>query len=333
MVIHHSLRALAVLTLVSTFAVEQVGHAAAVVVPIDELSGSAQAIAEILAQPEDAIDFARAKLAIDHLIDPTIDVDATLLELDRMVFEIEAMVPTGAPDRQILAAIRQYIYEPGQWNDEHAFAYDMDDPLGTRIQNKLLPTYLETRLGNCVSMPALFLILADRLGLDVTLSRAPNHLFMIFTDSETGQSFNIETTSGGFPARDIWYRENMPMTDTAVANGVFLGALTRRNSVGLLAETLIAHHEESGDYQAAIDLGNVIFAHDPTDAVTLIGIGSSYYKLLEREFYSLYPEPGDVPPDQRARYRYLDDMNFRAINHALALGWREEGHPDLSVGE
>lgn len=39
---------------------------------------------------------------------------------------------------------------------------------------KLLSRYLDSRRGDCVSMPILFLILADRLGLDVSLSTRRN---------------------------------------------------------------------------------------------------------------------------------------------------------------
>jgi hypothetical protein len=31
---------------------------------------------------------------------------------------------------------------------------------------------------------------------------------------------NLETTSGGHPARAIWYRQQMPMPDRAVESGL-----------------------------------------------------------------------------------------------------------------
>ena len=37
--------------------------------------------------------------------------------------------------------------------------------------------YLATRKGNCVSMPVLFVILGQKLGLPITLAIAPNHVF------------------------------------------------------------------------------------------------------------------------------------------------------------
>lgn len=64
-------------------------------------------------------------------------------------------------------------------------------------------------------MPMVFLILADWLGLDVTLATAPGHVFLRYR-TESGRVINIEATSGGHPARDQRFRERMPMTDLAL---------------------------------------------------------------------------------------------------------------------
>jgi hypothetical protein len=47
-----------------------------------------QTLRAILELPEDQIDLAKAKLTIDHMIDPAIDVDAWLRQLDGMADEI-----------------------------------------------------------------------------------------------------------------------------------------------------------------------------------------------------------------------------------------------------
>ncbi len=102
-----------------------------------------------------------------------------------------------------------------------AFAYDQQDPLGLVLKNRLVSTYVQTRKGNCVSMPILFLIVADRMGLNVHLSTAPLHLFVRYTDAQ-GVDRNLEATSGGHEARTDWYRQNLPMTDKAIASGIYM---------------------------------------------------------------------------------------------------------------
>ena len=180
-----------------------------------------QAIA-LLEQPEAEIDLARAKLAIDKMVDPTIDADAALGLLDDMIDTIQSMVGPNPSSQAKVHAIRKYLYTNGQWNHGEAYQYDFDDPLGTKIANKMLPNYMASKKGNCITMPFLFIILGDRLGINVAASTAPLHVLVKYTDDATGRTYNLEATSGANPACDSWYRQQMPMTDQAIANGIYL---------------------------------------------------------------------------------------------------------------
>src|SRR6266571_525499 len=152
-------------------------------------------VRSVLATPDPEIDFAKAKLAFET---------------------VTRMAGPSPSNRAKLTAIRRYIYESGDWNDRRPFQYDMTDPKGQKLSNRLLASYLDTRRGNCITMPILFLILADRMHLPVALSRAPLHFFIKYIDDVTVQTVNLETTSGGYPARDSWIREQMPMTYQAI---------------------------------------------------------------------------------------------------------------------
>lgn len=98
----------------------------------------------LLATPDAQVDFARAKLTIDHLIDPRIDIDAVLRDLDGMADQVRAMVPPGSGRRATLVTLMSYLYQPGPWNSGRPFRYDLDDPFGKDLRNKLLTTYLAT---------------------------------------------------------------------------------------------------------------------------------------------------------------------------------------------
>ena len=104
------------------------------------------------------INYAEFKFLVDQIVDPSIDVKAVKASLSKLTERIRVDLTDNATSRQKIAAIRKHIYVAGEWNDNRPFAYDLSDPLGHNIQNKLLSTYLETRRGNCVSMPILFLI-------------------------------------------------------------------------------------------------------------------------------------------------------------------------------
>ena len=97
----------------------------------------------------------------------------------------------------------------------------------------MLQRYLTTRRGNCITMPILFLALGQRLGLTMTLAEAPLHVFVKYTD-DGGVVWNLEPTSGGGFTRDAWYRKKLPMSDKAVANGVYLRPLAHEEATALI---------------------------------------------------------------------------------------------------
>jgi len=268
------------------------------------------------------VDLAAAKLAIDKRIDPSIDVPATLAQIDKMVATIRRMAGPSPTERQKLTAVRDYLYASGSWNDDRPYQYDLNDPLGENIRNKLLPVYLASRRGNCVTMPILFVILAGRLDLPVAVSTAPLHILVKYTDRETGKSFNIETTSGAHVARDAWYREKMPMTDAAIANGVYLAPLSRRETIALMADTLVEYQLATGRYEEAIAVADQILSAYPQFVHALVSRGTAAAHLLEDEYYRRYPTEGEIPVGERAAYLQLININRSSFDRAEALGWR-----------
>ncbi len=96
------------------------------------------------------------------MLEPGIDVDGTLKQLDAMASDIKVRFPANASSRDKLEALRTYIYQPGPGNGNRPFRYDLDDPFDHNIKNKLLATYLSTHKGNCVSMPVLVVILGQK---------------------------------------------------------------------------------------------------------------------------------------------------------------------------
>lgn len=259
-----------------------------------------------------------AKLGLDGLI---ASYPASVArEIEVFVDAVSQMAGPNPSDRYKLAAIRRTIYERGPWNGNRPFSYDQADPFGRNIQNKLLSTYLRTRLGNCVSMPILFLILAERVGLNASLATAPLHVFVRYTDT-AGTPFNAETTSGGRFARDEWYRQNMPMSDRAIASGIYMRTLTKRESIAVMASTVLDYLMDQRRYRDAVEVAEVILAANPRDVYAMVKKGTALAELLRVEFVERYPTPALIPPELRTRYQMLAEQNATAFRHAEALGW------------
>jgi regulator of sirC expression with transglutaminase-like and TPR domain len=281
-------------------------------------------IRAILQQPAEDIDLARTELTIDKLIDPTVDVDANLHIIDSMVAAVRVMPDFGVDSGAKLLALKKYVYEPGPWNNGQAFQYDLEDPLGTIISNKLLSHYIAIKKGNCVTMPFLFIVLGQRLGLDVTASTAPKHFLVKFNVGQAGAWINLEATSGANPARDVWIRQQIPMTDEALANGVYLQPLTKKETVAAMTSVLAEYYFTRRDYETAIAISELALRYYPKDVAAMTMKGASYFRLLRRDFLEKYKSPSDIPAAQQVLAEELSRGNHLWFAKAEALGWREE---------
>ena len=282
-----------------------------------------QIIRAVMEIPDDKIDFARAKLTFDKLYDPKTDIDGGVRKVDAMAQTIRTMAGPSAPSRLRLIMLRKYIYERGAWNDNNPYQYDLTDPLGHKPVNRLLSSYLATHRGNCVSMPILFVALAQRLGLNATLSTAPNHVFVKYMDDVTGKTINLETTSGAYPTRDIWIRKNMPMTDRAIANGIYMKTLSKKEALVVLAGIVMEREFADERYQEAWDIAELLRSYHPNDLAVLLTPANAAMALTEEEYLSKYPTKADIPPDRLDRLAFLERSVSNGLNHAYALGWRE----------
>lgn len=286
-------------------------------------AASINLLTKLLAAPEEDIDFAEAKLAIDQLIDPTIDVAATRQRLDSMVVAIMKMTTVSASSMEKKEALRKYLYESVPWNNHQAFQYDFDDPKGTNINNKLINSYLNSRKGNCISMPFLFIVLGQKLGLDVVASTAPLHVFVKYTDDATGITYNLETTSGGNPTRDSWVRQGFPMTDMAVRNGIYLQKLTNKETVAVMANALLQHYFEKKQFGQLIATADLILSYYPKAVSAIIYKASTYNELLKVEGLWRYRTPREVPPAEREKFKYLISRVNGYHNQAIRMGWHQ----------
>lgn len=112
------------------------------------------------------------------------------------------------------------------------FSYDFTDVFGHNdITNLFVSKLIATKKGNCNSMPYLYKILAEELGVDANLALAPNHVYIKHQIKSEGW-YNTELTSGIFPV-DAWLMASGYIHLDAIRNGVFMKALNNKESLAL----------------------------------------------------------------------------------------------------
>jgi regulator of sirC expression with transglutaminase-like and TPR domain len=276
---------------------------------------------EQLVNPKDGrIDYAQVQVAIDHMVDPSVNEAATLTDLDHWAAIVRARVPAGATPLQVMNVLGGTLALPGAWNDNRPFSYDLSDPLGSKFENKLVSTYLRTRKGNCVSMPTLLVILGQKLGLDMTLSLAPAHEFAKIRNSD-GRWFNIEATSSESPT-DAEYIAYLHIPSQAIQSGIYLRTLTPRETVGAMLDPLEANYAHVLPPEYLLNLTKFLVKLDPKNVSAQIFEANAYFLLLRQRYLIHQLTPEVLPPAQRADFLALYNTNVQLFHQAEQMGWQ-----------
>ena len=240
----------------------------------------------------------------------------------KMAEEIKRMIAGREKDMDKFLATKMFLYEAGEWNDYKPFSYDLEDPLGNVLEHQLLSNYIDSRKGNCVSMPTLFLALIERVDSSIPFVgvKVPLHLFCRLEDRQTGDVWNVETTNGGNPARNQWYIDNHKISQTALDNKLYLSDLTKKEYIGELIGTLISKERRAGKFEEALKYAELSLKLSPKSDVGLVQKGAllseiGYEKLMK----------GILTEEEK---NYYHDESEKYINKAFSLGWKPENKED-----
>lgn len=132
------------------------------------------------------------------------------------------------------------------------FTYNYEDFAGQKNwSNTFVSTLMQTQKGNCHSLPYLYKMIMDELGQESFLSLAPNHIYIKAQNKAVGW-YNIELTCGEFPT-DAWLMASGYIHTDAIRNGIYMEALTTKQSVALCLVDL------AQGYQAKFGIENGTF--------------------------------------------------------------------------
>lgn len=209
----------------------------------------------------------------------------------------------------------------GQLLDYEPFSYDFDDVFGHgKRENLFVSKLLETKLGNCRSMPYLYKILCEELGTDAHLAIAPNHIYIKHKSIKSGW-YNTELTSGIFPI-DAWIMASGFVHVDAITNGVYMKALSNKESIAVVLVDLAENYnvkfpENDGTFilkccQTALkvypNFANGLILQAEThkkqvDKITDKAIHDIQFKKLEKE------------------YGHIHKLGYRNMPENMYLNW------------
>lgn len=275
----------------------------------------------LLSAEEDQVDLAWSKLVIDGLISD-VDMQVTSEHLRNLADQAQVIAGPAASDQAKLAALRKVIYEPGPWNESRPFSYDFENPNGRLARNKTLQEYIQTRKGNCVNMPILFMLVGELMGLNMNITTAPRHVFVQIEDTGSGEVIHLEPTSGAFRQRIVWQRKVLPMTDRAIETGMYMKRLSKREQIVVMAETLLQALKEQENHPERIEITELMLEVMPQFDIALLHRQDAFQTAIEQEFQTKYPTPDRIPPELYPVFVQFAQWRNAALNRLYSLGWQ-----------
>ena len=199
-----------------------------------------QSIEQILELSEEEIDLGIACLVIANEAYPNLDIEYFDNALDYMVDAIRFINRGNEKSESRIALLNYYLFIPCNWNDSTIFSFDYDDMEGRKLDNRYLNGLIATKKGCCLTLPMLYLVLADRLRWPIYPVHAPEHYFCRYIiDADSNKYYNIETTAKGIVIDDAVYCDDFKITNTGLISGTYLRTLSKKEYIGaLIAENL-----------------------------------------------------------------------------------------------
>ena len=140
--------------------------------------------------------------------------------------------------------------------------------------------YIARKKGTCVTMPMLYLILAERLDMPMYAVRAPNHFFVRYFPKGPRLNWqaNIEATSGGGYSPDEAYILDMQIPKKGINSGMYLRTLRKKEYLASLLLLNAAEYMELKQFDKAETYSELAMQYDSTLATAFWAYGLVHYK-------------------------------------------------------
>lgn len=211
--------------------------------------------------------------------------------------------------------IKDYVYK------YIPFGYDFKDVFGhAKRENLFVSKLLETRKGNCHSLPYLYKILCEELGVEANLALAPNHIYIKHKSAKFGW-YNTELTSGIFP-NDAWIMASGFVHIDAITNGVYMKALNNNESIALVLIDLADNYNTkfpNNDGAFVLKCAETAIKNYPFFATALILRAETHFKQIkkidDKEKYN------KAFKELEKEYAHIHEIGYRNMPEDMYLNW------------
>ncbi len=204
------------------------------------------------------------------------------------------------------------------------FEYNFDDYNGKKDwSNTFVSTLLETHKGNCHSLPYLYKIIADEIGVNCWLALAPNHMYIKNYSKRDGW-FNTELTSGEFPI-DAWLTTTGYISLKAIQNGLYCDTLSNQKAIALCAIDLAKCYEkQTGNYYDGFILKccDLVLHYHPRNVQALLLEAETLKRIYEKQQQEKnYENAHMIFAEMQQHYLNLYNLGYREMPEKMYKEW------------
>lgn len=226
------------------------------------------------------------------------------------------------------------ITRPSDTIFHYPFAYDFDDPFGKAHWPAMFVTkLLETKQGNCHSLPYLYKILADELGIEAHLALAPNHIYIKNRCEKTGW-YNTELTSASFPV-DAWIMASGYVHLEAIQNGIYMKALGDTESIAMCVVDLAMGYDRKfpdNDGAFVLKCCELALKHFPNYITAILLKAETMKRLIEqmmeqhsvqhpKDLFTITSEAEPLWKQMEQTYFHAHQLGYRQMPQQMYLEW------------
>ncbi|RKE80816.1 hypothetical protein [Chryseobacterium sp. AG363] len=202
------------------------------------------------------------------------------------------------------------------------FTYDFEDVFGHKDLTSLFVSKLvTTQRGNCNSLPYLYKILAEEIGVEANLALAPNHIYIKHNIKSIGW-YNTELTSGIF-SQDAWLMASGFIHLNAIENGIYMKALDNRESLGLCLVDLANAYKRSfpeSDGSFALKCAERALKVSP-NLITALLLRAETHKEQYLKMEKSDPKAKELLSSLNKEYNYIHKIGYRNMPEGMYLEW------------
>ncbi len=181
-------------------------------------------VQKLFALPDDQINIGAAALTLEKQARPDIDVATYSKRIDDLAAKVKSLNESRGG--------HSYLWSMGSVLQQEGYVFDFAPDYRQHQFNHTLSGVLDTKHGFCDSMTALYIAIAQRVGLHPHPVLAPGHIFVRYTGLPGGD-INIDPTSGGTLSDDDYIRK-FHISDKGIQSGAYLRTLNYHEYLGVL---------------------------------------------------------------------------------------------------